>query len=126
MRCEVRLIRRQYCSQVAQVLKFTQFRIRRPSVGGNGDCKRGLAAKQAKKNVIVRIEEVVDLIPSQQHELQWVAANQAVIAPDRNEARIRVGQCFVKPVCILSHFATAVDECTGEYVVIFHPASVTH
>jgi len=70
--------------------------------------------------------EVLDLMPLQQNELQRVTANQAVIAPDRNEARIRVGQCFIKPVCILSHFATAIDEGACEYVVTFHPASVTH
>ena len=65
MRREVCLVGRQYGPQIAQVLKFTQFRIRRRTVGGNGDRKRGLAAKQAKKNVIVRVEEVLDLISSQ-------------------------------------------------------------
>ena len=72
------------------------------------------------------VEKNLDLIPSQQNKLQRLTADQAVITPDRDEARIRVRQRFVEPVRILSHFATAIDECTGEYVVTFHPAIVTH
>ncbi len=66
------------------------------------------------------VKEIFDLTPQQKHKLQRITADQTMIAPDGNEARLRMDQRFVKPVCVLAHFAAAVDESTREHIMIFH------
>ena len=122
VRGEVGLVSRQYRAEIAQILKFPKFGIRLRSIRRDREGERRLAAEQAKKYLVVPVEEGFDLLSLQQFQLQRVAADQAVITPDWNEARLRMGQRFAQPLGILAHFAAAIDESACKHIVVFHLA----
>ena len=117
---EIGLVGGQYRAQVAQVLKLAQFGVRRLAAAADRDGESRPVAKQSKVYLVVFVEKALDLVAFEQHELQRIAADEAVIVPDRDEARVRVPQRFVQPVRVLAAFAAAIDERPCEHIAVFH------
>ena len=83
---EVGLVRRQDSAEKTQVLELTQLRERRWLFPADRERERGLIVEQAEKDQVIVIDVLARLLAGQEYRVQWIAADETLVAPDRNEA----------------------------------------
>ena len=99
------------------------FRIRCVAIRFNSDSKRRMISEDAEKNQLMIVYGMPYLVMPEQDRPGRFAANEALIAPDRDKTTVIAPDCLGKPIGILASFADSVDKRSGEYVVVLHPAN---
>jgi hypothetical protein len=118
MRDEICLIKWQYGTEETQFVKLAESIERRFADSIKGNCERRMIAKNTKKNEFMIIEKVRDLGARKQYGTEWVAANEALFAPDWHETTVITADRCVYPIGIFAAFTAAIDEGACEYVVV--------
>jgi len=116
---EVGFIQRQARTQKAQALKTAKLLQGRFTAELNRKCKRGLVPEQAEKDHVVFADKRFDLRSFELYGVRRITADQAEIAPDRDETCFLAYNCFAKPIGILAAVTAAIDECACKNIVIF-------
>jgi hypothetical protein len=118
MRDEIGFIRRQHGTEKSQVLEFTKFGEWRPDVIAERHRERRMTTKEAEKNQVIVVDRATELASLEQHGVQRIAADKALVAPDGHEAAIVALRGPRQPIAVLAAFAAAIHERAGENIVI--------
>ena len=79
-----------------------------------------MTTKESKENQVIEVDRSIDLTSFEQHCVQRVAANQALVVPYGNKAAIGALRGLRKPVRIFATLTAAIDKRTCEYIVVLH------
>ena len=119
---KVGFVRREHGPQEPQVLELTELGKRWCSGVIDRERERGLIVEQAEKDQVIVIDVLARLLAGQEYHVQWIAADETLVAPDRNEAATLAARCTRQPIGVLPALAAAIDEGSCEHVVVLHRA----
>ena len=114
---EIRFVRRQYGSEVAQFLELTEF-LERGVIATNFNRERRAVPKYAEENELLFGRGKVNLATFQQHHTCGFDADQERVVPDGDKAAVVTGQRVGKPVCVFAQLAATIDKRAGKYILI--------
>ena len=119
VRHEVRFVRRQYRAQVTEVVELAEVAKRWLNALLERERKRRMAAIKAKEHEVVPVAgKTRELLAPEHHRVRRIAADEALVVPDRYEAGAGFVDRGVQPVRVLAPLSMAVDEGTREDVLI--------
>jgi len=116
---EVGLVGGEHRPEKTQVLELTEFRERWIQVAADRHGEGRLVAEQSEEYNVLFVDERIDLRSLKQDGTGRITADQAEIAPDRDETCFLAYNCFAKPIGILAAVTAAIDECACKNIVIF-------
>ena len=123
VRYQIGLVRWQHGAQEPQVLKLAELAERCPRIIIQCECECRVATKHTQKNKVIVIEQAAELAPLEEYSVQGVAANEALVVPDRDEAAIVALRSPGKPVRVLTPLAASIDKRTCEDIVVLHSST---
>ncbi len=101
-------------------MKFTELRERCIAVVADRQRECWPAAKQTQEDQLMIVDEVVDLMALEQYRRQGIAADQALVAPYRDEAAVVTENGAGQPIRVFAPLTGSVDESACKHVVVFH------
>jgi hypothetical protein len=120
---QVCLVGRQNRAKKTQILKPSEIWQGRIVRRIDWDSKGRMVTKNTKKDQFALVDKWLDMLMPEQYRMLWVTIDQALIAPDWDEAAVLISNRIGQPIEILAPFTASVDKRARKYILILHPSA---